>query len=295
MSKASTKTTRKTLSVEIPSHSLESQSLSPSVSPSFKTTNKKRKRGSERDPLVLLVKKLENSHLPNLNRYRRSSRLTGDLLSIDLKSPINKGKDNKGKDIPRRLTNDHEDDEDGHHESLSHIPLIRLLQLLDMAIKCEPSGLVYDSPDSVVTSAIQHLSKLANLPDVESRYRFRTHNVLHSNYTVDTLIGDEPLCTLIPLLVYFIGAKGLDRLSDKMVTQLRELFIKRLKNIALKPHLKKRRIFTGKKGFHMRDWTIYPNADYEENDSLYDKELVKKGHKFFLREYDDHSDYCEEE
>jgi hypothetical protein len=79
-----------------------------------------------------------------------------------------------------------------------------------------------------------------------------------------------------------------------VVTQLREFIISRFKTIAAKTHLKKRRVYTGKIGFHTRDWKIYNNAYYEENDSTYDRELAEQGHTFWMREYDDQSDYYEE-
>ena len=305
MSKQSTGMTRKTvsqrplvnLSVIIPTQSLESSSVSenaPSTSASsFEKTNnnKKRKRESGSDQVMDFVEELENSCLSNPRR--RSSRLVEPVLCIDVQSPTNKGKGG-GECIPSRPISS-DDVEEGHHETLSHIDFTRLLKLMDWALKCEPTGCFYDSDRNIVTEAIKVLSLLENIKDVESTIRFRTHNIVHTKEYAGFLTGSEPLCELIPVLVYYIRAKGLDRLSNRIVTQLRELFIKRLKSIAATPHLKKRRIFSGKKRFHMSDWTIYNNADYEENDVNYDPELVKKGHKFWLREYDDHSDYYDDD
>ena len=305
MSKQSTRMTRKTvsqrplvnLSVIIPTQSLESSSVSenaPSTSASsFEKTNnnKKRKRESGSDQVMDFVEELEQSCLSNPRR--RSSRFAEDDLCTDVQSPINKGKG--GERIPSRPIGSDDDVEEGHHEILSHIPFMRLLRLVDWALKCEPTGCFYDSYWNIVTRSIKELSLLENIKDVESTIRFRTHNIVHTKEYAGFLTGSEPLCELIPVLVYYIRAKGLDRLSNRIVTQLRELFIKRLKSIAATPHLKKRRIFSGKKRFHMSDWTIYNNADYEENDVNYDPELVKKGHTFWLREYDDHSDYYEED
>ena len=309
MSKQSTRMTRKTvsqrplvnLSVIIP-QSLESSSVpenAPSTSASsFEKTNnnkkRKRERESKRDQVMDFVEELEKS-CP-FNPRRRSSRLVEavlSILSIDVRSPINKGKGGGGCIPSRPIGSD--DVEEGHHETLSHIDFTRLLKFMDGALKCERTGCFYDSDRNIVTEAIKVLSLLENIKDVEFTNRFRTHNIVHTKEYAGFLTGSEPLCELIPVLVYYIRAKGLDRLSNRIVTQLRELFIKRLKSIAATPHLKKRRIFSGKKRFHMSDWTIYNNADYEENDVNYDPELVKKGHKFWLREYDDHSDYYDDD
>ena len=304
MSNQSTKNTRRivaqrrsaSLPVVMPPQSLESSSLSenaPSPSPSSSSNNKKRKREKERDPVMVFVAELENSHLVYSSSRRRSSRsrLVNGSVIIDLKNPINKG---KREGIPLRSTLGLDNDKEGHHSDLSHIPFMRLLQLADMAIKCETTGCLYDSDENIVTEAIKVLSLHENLEDVKFTYRFRTHNVFHTREYAASLTGDEPLSELIPLLVYYIRAKGLDRLSARVVTQLRELFIQRLKSVAAKTHLKKRRMYTGKVGFHTTDWTIYNNAYYEDNDSTYDRELAEKGHKFWMREYDDHSDYYEE-
>jgi hypothetical protein len=301
MSEQSTRMTRKTvakrrlatLPVVMPSQSLENSSLSENASspPPSSSNNKKRKRESEVDDVMVLVNKLENSHLVYSSSRRRSSRLVSPSLTIDLSNPINKGK--RGC-ITLRPSLGLDNDKDGHHEILSHIPFMRLLGLVDMAIKCETTGCLYDSDDNIVTYAIKELSLLPNSKDAEFTYRFRTHKTLHTKEYAAFLTGDEPLSELIPLLVYYIRAKGLDRLSDRVVTQLRELFIQRFKTIAAKTHLKKRRVYSGRIKFHTRDWTIYNNAYYEENDSTYDRELAQQGHTFHMREYDDQSDYYEE-
>lgn len=263
-----------------------STSISPSSSSSEKKKNNKRKREAEEeeDPVMKLYQLLTDS----LSEDERNN----DFISIDVERPMNKGKDRR---IPSRETLQLTADVDSHHKLLTTLRLPQLLKLMDMAVKSEPSGCVYDSDDNIVVKAIKLLVRLDNLPDVERTPRFRTHNFAHQPKHVDKLTGDEPLSELIPLLVYFIGAKGVDCLSKDIQADLKKFFIKRFKSISEKPNLKRRQMYRGKKGFHTSSWTIYDNAAYEENDVTYDGELVRQGRcECWLREYGEHSDYDDE-
>ena len=263
-----------------------SASLSPSPSSSLekKKNNKRKREGEEEDPVMELYQKLTDS----LSEYERNN----DFIPIDVKRPTNKGKERR---IPPRETLQLTADVDSHHKLLTPLTLQKLLKFMDMAVKSERSGRFYDSDDNIVVQAIKQLARRHNLPGVEKTPRFRTHNSVHQQEHVDKLTGDEPLSELIPVLVYFIGAKGVDCLSKDIQADLKKFFIKRFKSISEKPNLKMRSVYRGKKGFHTSSWTIYDNAAYEENDVNYDRELVRQGRcECWLREYGEHSDYDDE-